>query len=417
MSLTLDPRRAALLLVDLQRDQLHENGAYAHRGMRAMSSAEAADMIERCQALADAMRAVGRPVVFASTAFRRDYMDAGVARAWLEPRIGDGPFLVEGTWGADFMDGLERDESDYSLVKKAHGAFLGTPLDRLLTNLGVDEVILAGGGVGDSIAETVRTGGMFGYTTFVVEDALYPPHSPDLDVLRKNAEWTSTAEVLASAGAPATNPPPGLRDEQGAGAAVVIVDMQNDFLSPERPSVRYGGSSAYPEEKRERMIHNTRELAGAVRARGWPVVYVKVARRADNLDDVHAKTFRVTRALPKFVTHAAQGTWGAEIVSELTPEPNDFVIEKKGASGFGFTPLHRLLRNLGIRRCLVTGGATTGCVRATVFDGLALGYDVTVIADATYPPDSAHLDVLARWCSIRPTAEVLDELSSTGQPR
>jgi len=159
------------------------------------------------------------------------------------------------------------------------------------------------------------------------------------------------------------------------------------------------------------------ELAAAVRARGWPVVYVKVGRRADNLDDVHAKTFRATRALPESVTHAAQGTWGAEIVAELTPEPNDFVVEKKGASGFGFTPLHRLLRNLGIRRCLVTGGATTGCVRATVFDGLALGYDVTVIADATYPPDSAHLDVLARWCSVRPTAEVLQEVSSTGQTR
>ena len=64
----------------------------------------------------------------------------------------------------------------------------------------------------------------------------------------------------------------------------------------------------------------------------------------------------------------------------------------------------------------MTGGATTGCVRATVFDGLARGYDVTVIADATYPPDSAHLDVLARWCSVRPTAEVLEQMSSTELP-
>jgi len=416
MSQTLDPRRAALLLLDLQRDQLHENGAYARHGMRAISSAEVATVIERCQALADAMRAVGRPVVFANTAFRTDYMDAGVASAWLEARIGDGPFLVEGTWGADFMDGLERDESDYSLIKKAHGAFLGTPLDRLLTNLGVDEVILAGGGVADSIAETVRTGGMFGYTTFVVEDALYPPHSLDLDILRKNAEWTSIAEVLEAAAVPALTAPPGLGDGRGEGAALVIVDMQNDFLSRERPSVRYGGSSAYPEEKRERIIRNTGELAAAVRARGWPVVYVKVARRADNLDDVHAKTFRVTRALPESVTHAAQGTWGAEIVAELTPEPNDFVVEKKGASGFGFTPLHRLLRRLGFRRRFVPGIPTTGCVRATVFDGLARGYDVTVIADATYPPDSAHLDVLARWCSVRPTAEVLEQMSSTELP-
>ena len=88
------------------------------------------------------------------------------------------------------------------------------------------------------------------------------------------------------------------------------------------------------------------------------------------------------------------------------------MVEKKGASGFGLTYLHRLLRNLGVRRCLVAGGSTTGCVRATMFDGLALGYDITVLADATYPPDSPHVDLLAQWCAVRPTDEVLAALSS-----
>ena len=89
------------------------------------------------------------------------------------------------------------------------------------------------------------------------------------------------------------------------------------------------------------------------------------------------------------------------------------MVEKKGGSGFGYTPLHRILRNLHARRLLVTGGATTGCVWATVQDGVALGYDMTVIADATYPADSLELKTLARWCAVRPTADVLPELVGT----
>src|SRR5207245_5639602 len=94
----------------------------------------------------------------------------------------------------------------------------------------------------------------------------------------------------------------------------------------------------------------------------------------------------------------------------------DFMVEKKGGSGFGYTALHRILRNLNARRLIMTGGATTGCVWATVLDGVALGYDITVIADATYPPDSPDLATLARWCAVRPTADVLPELAGTLSP-
>ena len=95
------------------------------------------------------------------------------------------------------------------------------------------------------------------------------------------------------------------------------------------------------------------------------------------------------------------------MVDELRPEEDDYVVEKKGGSGFGYTPLHRILRNLNARRLIMTGGAVTGCVWATALDGVALGYDITVIADATYPPDSPDLPSLAEWCEVRPTAEVL----------
>ena len=403
--------RAALLLVDLQRDTLHPNGAGTRRGLGKIEPRAATRLIGVWQQLADAMRAAGRPVVWVSTAFRPDYRDAAVAAPWLERRRAGGDFLVEGTWGAELMDGLEQDPGDYVIVKKGHGAFQGTPLDRLLTNLDVEQCVIAGGGVADSVTETVRTGGILGYWTFAVEDALYPPDAPELlsSGLRifPRGQLMSMDKVLASA----SGPHPIVEEEPGEDpCALLIVDMQNDFISPERPAVVYGGSEPIPADKRERMLRNARDVAAAVRARGWPVVNVKVVRRADNLDDVHGKGAWVGEGLPPSVTHVAQGTWGAEIVAELQPEPDDFVVEKKGASGFGLTHLHRLLRNLHVRRCLLAGGSTTGCVRATMFDGIALGYDVTVVSDATYPPDSPHVEFLAQWCAVKSTREVLAEL-------
>lgn len=409
MSITPDINRAALILIDLQRDLLHQDGASARRGLGSMGPGELIALVEGCQRAATAMRRAGRPIVFANTAFRHDYRDAAVAPSWLNPRVegGGAPFLVEGSWGAELIDGLGASPDDYFIGKKGHAAFLGTHLDRLLTNLGVEHCIIGGGGVSDSIGETVRVGGALGYELFLVEDALYPPSSPDIGLLKQHAEITSVEAVCAWAEGAAPAP-----DQERPDYALIVVDMQNDFLRPDRPAVRYGYSAPTPEDKRERLIANTQTVAGAMRARGWPVIFVKVARRPDNLDDGHGRTFRRRRVLGPADSHVQLGSWGAEIVAELRPHDGDFVIEKKGASGFGFTPLHRVLRNLRVRRCLVTGGATSGCVRATVFDGLALGYEMTVIADATYPPNSPHLEALSQWCDVRATESVLAGLRS-----
>jgi nicotinamidase-related amidase len=183
---------------------------------------------------------------------------------------------------------------------------------------------------------------------------------------------------------------------------MVLVDMQNDFMKPSQPN-------------RSTIIENTQDVAAAVRSRGWPVIYVYVLRREDNLDDAHPplQTLHrvVDRSLGNGVTHCAIGTPGAEIVEELKPRAGDFMVDKQGGSGFGFTPLHRLLRNLDVHRILMTGGSASGCVRATALDGVELGYDVTVVGDATYGGGPAALDFLSRWCTVRPTADVIRELT------
>ncbi len=394
---------AALLLVDVQRDALHPDGALGRAGL-APEPSEASRLVVKWGELVGLMRGAGRPVVWVKTCMRSDFTDSAHAAAWLEQRLADvGPFFIEGSWGAELMDGLDAAPDDYVVVKKGHSAYDNTHLDRLLTNLGVSQCIVVGGGVTDSIAETARTGGRLGYEQFVVEDALYPPDAAELHAPRKQAEVISAEEVFVAA----SDAPP----KAGPDYAMVLVDMQNDFMNAERPHVLHGLSDPMPEEKRVSIVENTQKLSAAMRERGWPVIYVRVVRRQDNSDDVHSKTHRRARTLPPGVTHCAIGTWGAEMVDELHPEEDDYIVEKKGGSGFGYTPLHRIIRNLNARRLLMTGGAVTGCVWATALDGVALGYDVTVIADATYPPDSPDLATLGEWCTVRPTEEVLASLS------
>jgi nicotinamidase-related amidase len=113
--------------------------------------------------------------------------------------------------------------------------------------------------------------------------------------------------------------------------------------------------------------------------------------------------------MPPEAHYLEYGAWGTELVEGLQPEVGDFVLEKKGHSAFGFTPVHRILRNLRVRRCIVTGGATSGCVSDTVREGVGLGYEMAVVSDATYPPASPYLAVLARRGQLRTTQAILAE--------
>jgi ureidoacrylate peracid hydrolase len=390
----LDIRRSALVMVDMQRDLLHPDGALARAGMPAHDQAATERSVQTSNELIDAMRRAGRPVVWVKTELRPDHMDSGHSQTWLDAREAAGEtFLVEGSWGAEMIDGLDVAEGDYVVVKKGHSAFTDTHLDRLLTNLGVEQCVLAGGPVGDSIFETVRTGGRLGYETFVVEDAMYPANSPDIEMLTNQTDLVIAEDVLSAA--PAAEAP------SGPAYAMVLVDMQNDFMKPNQPN-------------RATILENTNKVMAAVRERGWPVIYVRVVRREDNLDDSHTPFSNrrrvVVRGLGDGVTHCAVGTWGAEIVDEIAPEDGDFMVEKTGGSGFGFTSLHRILRNLNAHKLIMVGGASSGCVRATSFDGVSLGYDVTVVGDAVYGGGDTALDVLERWCAVRPTDEVIGEL-------
>ena len=78
------------------------------------------------------------------------------------------------------------------------------------------------------------------------------------------------------------------------------------------------------------------------------------------------------------------GTWGGEIRSEFTPQPGDIVaLEHWGSSGFANTDLDLQLKKHGIHQLIVVGLIAHTCVEATVRYAMELGYEVTMVKDAT----------------------------------
>ena len=118
------------------------------------------------------------------------------------------------------------------------------------------------------------------------------------------------------------------------------------------------------------------------------------------------------------------GTWGGEIRTEFAPQPGDVVaLEHWGSSGFANTDLDLQLKRHGIERLIVIGLIAHTCVEATVRFAAELGYDVTMVKDATadYSDDEMHaaLDVnIPNYASaVVTTQEVVGAIAALSAPR
>lgn len=394
----------ALLLVDLQRDFVHPDGAFA--GWHGLDAGNRGALLANCQRLIEAMHGAERPVIHITTELRSDYADAALPGRWIaQARAAATPALVEGSWGAGLMDGITLDPRDFVVVKKGLAAFQHTNLDRLLMTLGVRQCVLAGGSVTGAISSTVRLGAALGYEQYVVGDAVYPSRPSDLETLRNRVAFTTTKAVAQTdAGTPSA-------EGEAPDYALIVVDIQNDFVHPQGAMHRYGHSEM-DEAERQQILANNSALAAAMRAHGWPVIYVRDVQTWHGRDTVLGPMMRRAIPMPPEAAFIKEGTWGADLVDGLGIEESDLQVVKRGNSAFGFTPLHRTLRNLGVRHCLVTGGAVIGCLSDTIREGVGLGYDMTIVADAVYPPSDPYLTVLGELGDLRPTQSVLDELAA-----
>ena len=404
--------KGALVLIDYQKDYLHPEGFFQRAGVCTLETRAREELLGKAALLVQAFKQEGKPVVWVNTELRKDHIDSALPLKFSELMAtnADGDFLVEGTWGAEVMDEVKPSHEDYVVIKKGNGAFQFTVLDRLLVNLGVSTCVVLGGGLSDStdaLADSVRRGAALGYEMIIAGDAIYPPQSFGVELLaQRRAMVFSSEEIVAAlsldADVPATEPPP-------VKTAMLIIDLQNDFVHPQGFNGRMGYSTL-TEEDLGMLIENNQHLLRAVRQKGLPVVFARVINRKDMLDKASPIMESDPKPIPAEEDDLIEGTWGAQIIDGLDVHEEDLIVTKKGRSAFFGTNLHRTLRNLKVTRCITTGGAAHGCMEDTVREGAGLGYAFTIVPDAAYKPNTPTIGVMSNYADFKTTKEVLAEL-------
>lgn len=143
--------------------------------------------------------------------------------------------------------------------------------------------------------------------------------------------------------------------------ALVIVDMQNDFVHP-------NGALFSPTSKD--IIEPIKNLIKKAREKNVKVIYTKDTHFSD--DPVE---------FPIWGRHVVKGEWGWEIIIDLKPEPQDIIIEKLRYDAFFGTPLDHILRTYCIKNLVVSGTVANICVLHTVSSARLNNYEVVVPVD------------------------------------
>ncbi|MGW5656709.1 hydrolase [Streptomyces humi] len=182
--------------------------------------------------------------------------------------------------------------------------------------------------------------------------------------------------------------------------ALVVIDLQQGIVG--MPTQPHTGAE---------VVARTAELADAFRAKGLPVVLVRVSFAADFADAVPGRTERQARGL------AFPEGWDT-VVDELSGHAGDIRVTKHNWSAFHGTDLDVQLRRRGVTQIVLTGIATSIGVESTARDGYAHGYHVTLATDAMADADpEAHRGsverIFPRLGESGSTAEILELLAKT----
>lgn len=165
----------------------------------------------------------------------------------------------------------------------------------------------------------------------------------------------------------------------GARPAIIAIDCQR-YMVGERGVTddRYPSSCG---EVGWRAVDRIAAILKAGRAAGVPVFLSRFA-----LDPAGADigVYGRKRAFLDRADWCLEGTPGAALLAEVGPEPGDIVFVKKKPSGFLGTPLLSYLIDRAIDTVVVLGGATSNCVRATVFDAASYNLRAIVAEDAVF---------------------------------
>lgn len=186
----------------------------------------------------------------------------------------------------------------------------------------------------------------------------------------------------------------------GSYPCLMIIDPQYNYVGDDAPITEQldrwpsgGGARAWE------AIRRTQPLLDLARQAGIPVIFTRnVQKKSVRFDGFARKTARNQEAY-------IDGHRGTQIVDELKPLENELVIDKSYASVFYGTPIETFLVQLKVDTLLMTGGSTSGCVRATAVDAITRGWNVAVVEECTFDRieishKAALLDMWMKYCDV-----------------
>lgn len=158
--------------------------------------------------------------------------------------------------------------------------------------------------------------------------------------------------------------------------AVVLVEFQNDFASE-------GGAlhgAVKDSMAATDMIAHTQEAVAAARDAGVTIIHAPI-QFAEGYGEITSHPYGILKGVVD--TNAfVKGSWGADFVGEVAPQPGDIVLEgKRGLDAFASTNLDFILRSKGIETVALSGFLTNCCVESTMRSAYEKGFEVVTLTD------------------------------------
>lgn len=206
-----------------------------------------------------------------------------------------------------------------------------------------------------------------------------------------------------------SDPGVSLHDVLARRTALVVVDMQNDYCTPEGIIASMGFDVSWADEVARRINHFIEASAPYIDLRVFLRTIIPAHLRSRALSDQYARS-----PLRRVVSPHLSEFFG------VSPGESDVVVTKHRYSGFMGTPLDATLRANGIETLLVAGVTADVCVDSTVRDGFMLDYGVVVLSDCTEAttPERYHhtLSLLDTFFArVHSSEDVLQALASAAR--
>jgi nicotinamidase-related amidase len=192
----------------------------------------------------------------------------------------------------------------------------------------------------------------------------------------------------------------------GKKLAIVNVDFQNAYTRIDEFKTAY--------ETDPRQIEYVNTISALARTKGMPVIWTRVAYAEDGQD---AGVWGTRTDTPDSLQNIKYGSRRHAFDDRCVFDAKDAIYDKRMPSAFFETPLQSLLVWHGVDTVVVTGGSTSGCVRATAVDSLSRGYRTIVpIETCADKHESYHFanltDLQLKYADVEPVQTVIDWLEA-----